>query len=610
MEHVFEEAVRSIRQLTGYDRVMLYQFDDDGHGSVEAEDKQAELHSYLGNHFPASDIPEPARQLYRKNNLRYIPRVDYDPVPIVGPPGKRQSSELDLTYSSLRNVPLVHRKYLKNMDVGASISVSLMVDGDLWGLIACHAVNPTPVSHPVRHGCEIIGQAISQHIYRLKQEKKERSLEQVKQFRQGFRSSASDMDDFFDQLKRLKSELLSLLDADAFLCKIDDQFLCLTGDNIKIPENSTKNLIEEQLKEQDSIEIESITGDIRHDWSESSALSGLLAYRIGHSPDSFCAWVRPEYQRIIQWGGDPRTPVDVDEDGQLSPRNSFEEWTQIVEERCRPWTEVDTLTARQLFETFEDSLLEVRANQLREANKTKETLMQEIHHRVKNNFNLAASLVGLQKRQIEDGVTIQQLDEIYNRLQSMSKLHEVLYTEDNIQDVRIKKYAGEILENIRKNHRTSANNLNFETSLEDFVLSTSQALYTGLILSELVSNSLEHGLKQNKDLTVTVEISQTDREVQLLVRDDGPGWDDEFDPFQSDSFGLKIVRTLIEDQMDGMIQVDGQNGASFNVHFPVKEESNRYINFRLVIAPKIHALKFLFWVKTTVFISLVPSTLN
>jgi light-regulated signal transduction histidine kinase (bacteriophytochrome) len=576
-ERLYEEAVSAIRHVTGYDRVMLYRFDRDGHGSVEAEDKRSELHSYLGQQFPASDIPVPARRLYKKNRLRYIPRVNYDPVPLIGPEGERQSDDVDLTYSSLRNVPLVHRKYLQNMKVGASVSVSLIVDGELWGLLACHALEPRALSGPKRNACKLIGQSVSQHIHRFETEKRNHGLRETKEFREKFKQTSTSFSELFDQLKRKKLDILSLLESDAFIIRVNDQSLWMTGESTSIPEEPVENLIQDQLQDQHLVQVESIIDELDSDWTHSPDVSGFLAYRIGQSPDSFCAWVRPEYQHTIQWGGDPRNPVEVDEEGQLSPRSSFEEWTQVVEEQCRRWTETDIMMAEELIHTFEGGLLGVQSHELREANQAKETLMQEIHHRVENNFSLAASLVGLQKRQIDDRQVTQQLNEVYNRLHSMAELHKVLYTGDDVQEVDMKVYATKILKNVRDNFQSDDHQFSYETSLETFNLPTSQAMYCGLILSELVSDSIEHGIQDTSDGVVTVKMSRTDEDIRLLVEDNGPGWKEDFDPFASDSLGLKIVRELVQDQLNGSLEASGSDGATFEIHFPVDQNYSQKI---------------------------------
>ena len=137
-------AATEFRKLTGYDRVMVYRFLDDGAGTVLAEDRRPDLHSFVNHHFPASDIPQQARALYIRNLLRVIPDVNY--VAAVLQPAWQGNAPLDMSDSILRSVSPIHLQYLRNMGVAASASISIVKDGVLWGLIACH--NETPKSEP------------------------------------------------------------------------------------------------------------------------------------------------------------------------------------------------------------------------------------------------------------------------------------------------------------------------------------------------------------------------------------------------------------------------------------------------------------------------------
>ena len=166
---LWSAVVMEAQRITGYDRVMVYKFDRDDHGSVIAEQKQAHQHSFLGLHYPASDIPEQARRLYRMNSIRYIPDIHYkavDLIPVVDEDHKRLT---DMTHCILRSVSPVHCEYLHNMGVAASMSVSIMRGERLWGLIACHNDTPRHLPYELRAACELLGQVISIRIAALEE---------------------------------------------------------------------------------------------------------------------------------------------------------------------------------------------------------------------------------------------------------------------------------------------------------------------------------------------------------------------------------------------------------------------------------------------------------
>jgi light-regulated signal transduction histidine kinase (bacteriophytochrome) len=158
-----ELAAHEVSRITGYDRVMIYRFLADGSGSVIAEVKDDRLRPYLNHRFPASDIPKQARELYRRSTIRVIPDVGYAPAPLV-PARAATEPPLDMSHCILRSVSPVHIRYLENMGVGASMSVSLLPDDDLWGLIACHNTTPQPVPYEAQETCRHVAQILSQHI--------------------------------------------------------------------------------------------------------------------------------------------------------------------------------------------------------------------------------------------------------------------------------------------------------------------------------------------------------------------------------------------------------------------------------------------------------------
>ncbi|MGF1489617.1 MAG: GAF domain-containing protein [Prochloraceae cyanobacterium] len=156
--------VREVRKITGFDRVMLYKFDEDNHGVVIAEEKASDMEAYLGLHYPASDIPKPARKLFASNYIRIIPDARAMPAELIPAENPITNSRLDLTNSTLRSASGCHLEYLQNMEVGASLTISLLKDGQLWGLIACHHRSPKYVSYELRKACELLGKVIFSEI--------------------------------------------------------------------------------------------------------------------------------------------------------------------------------------------------------------------------------------------------------------------------------------------------------------------------------------------------------------------------------------------------------------------------------------------------------------
>ena len=163
---LFNEATTGLKALTGFDRVMIYRFAEGHEGEVVAETKADDIDSFLGLWYPASDIPEQARRLYLLNPIRNVVDVDYTPVPVVPVINPDSNRPADMTFTGLRSVSPIHCEYLKNMGVTASMSVSIVLDGKLWGLVACHHRSPHMVTYEVRKSCTFVAQVLSSEISR------------------------------------------------------------------------------------------------------------------------------------------------------------------------------------------------------------------------------------------------------------------------------------------------------------------------------------------------------------------------------------------------------------------------------------------------------------
>ncbi len=156
-------AADEFRSLTGFERVMIYRFLDDEAGSVLAESKAPEMSSFLNHHFPATDIPRQARALYVRNPVRVIPEVRYQPRPL-RPALPEGAPPLDMSDSVLRSVSPIHLQYLRNMDVGSSASISIVTDGVLWGLVACHDSQPRLLTHETRIAATALARGLARQL--------------------------------------------------------------------------------------------------------------------------------------------------------------------------------------------------------------------------------------------------------------------------------------------------------------------------------------------------------------------------------------------------------------------------------------------------------------
>lgn len=330
-------AVKEVRRITGFDRVMVYQFDAAGAGRVIAEDTDRET-PYLDLHYPPSDIPKQARQLYTLNWLRLIPDANYQPVPLIPANNPVTNQPLDLSRSVLRSVSAIHREYLQNMDVTASMSVSLIQNGQLWGLIACHHSSVKYVPGNIRTVCEFIGQVMSVELANKEASEDIDYKMQLKSLQTQFIEALSQAEHFLDGMVQLKSQLLNLVNATGAV-------ICSGNHCIRVGEAPSEEEVHALLDWikphfHDSLfETRSLLLNYPAAESFKAIASGVLALEISKVHHNYILWFRPEVIQTVNWGGNPNKPVEVAGDGTLrmSPRKSFDLWQETVRGCALPW---------------------------------------------------------------------------------------------------------------------------------------------------------------------------------------------------------------------------------------------------------------------------------
>lgn len=330
-------VVREIRRITGFDRVMIYQFDPEGAGSVVAEDTGLET-PYLGLHYPPSDIPKQARQLYTLNWLRLIPDATYQPVPLIPEHNPVTNQPLDLSLAVLRSVSPIHLEYLHNMGVTASMSISLTQNRQLWGLISCHDSWPKYVPYNIRTACEFIGQVMSVELANKAASEDSDYKMQLKSLQTQFVDALSQADHFLDGIGQLDTELLSLVNATgAVVCS--GNRLIQIGETPSVEEvQALLDWIKSQLQES-VFATRSLSKHYPAAESFRAIASGVLALEISRVHHNYIVWFRPEVIQTVNWGGNPNKPVEVESDGslRLTPRQSFALWQETLRGCSLPW---------------------------------------------------------------------------------------------------------------------------------------------------------------------------------------------------------------------------------------------------------------------------------
>ena len=335
-----KRVVINVRQLTGFDRVMVYRFLEDNSGVVIAEERRGDLVPYLGLRYPASDIPAQARRLYLVNALRLKADVNALRSPMIPPLNPDTGQPLDMTHCVLRAMSPVHDEYLRNMGVTASMSVSIVKNERLWGLIACHHTSAKTVPYQVRLSCEILARVFSAHIATAEEEETRRGAASL-------RESADRLAERLRAAIHVKSalveegvQLAGAIGAGVAICVGGE--ISLVGD---VPSLEQVEKIQQWLdKSQHEYIFHTDKLSERYPADEGSSIdaTGLLSIRIALGARDFILWFRPPVEKIVEWAGNPAEPVKETEAGRrISPRLSFERWRESVGDRSEPWREYE-----------------------------------------------------------------------------------------------------------------------------------------------------------------------------------------------------------------------------------------------------------------------------
>jgi len=349
---------KEVKQITGFDRVMVYRFDENWHGAVIAEEKLESLTSYLGLHYPASDIPQQARKLYSENWLRLVSNVNYQPAAIVPANNPLTQQPLDLTKSVLRSVSPLHVEYMQNMGVTASMSITLMKNQKLWGLISCHHQSPKYVPYEMRNACEFLGQMASIELGNKEDTEDTEYKIQLKSIHSKLVEYMSVEKNFVEGLINYQPNLLNLVNAQgAAVCFAEKYFTIGHTPNKRDLENLVEwintNLHEEIFYTDSLSQVYPEAEKFR------DVASGLIMLRFSKTQKNCVLWFRPEVVRIVNWGGNPYKPVEVTTNGslRLSPRKSFELWKEKVQLKSLSWKPCEVNAARELRSAIVDVVL-------------------------------------------------------------------------------------------------------------------------------------------------------------------------------------------------------------------------------------------------------------
>jgi light-regulated signal transduction histidine kinase (bacteriophytochrome) len=588
-----------IGQLLDYDRVMIYQFDEDYHGKVIAEKVKEGVKSYYNHHFPASDIPLQAREMLQRTRIRQISDVKTEGInllpyfhPVTGLP-------TDIGDSVLRNPSEIHLEYLKNMGVGASISIAIIVRSKLWGLVCCHHERAKFIDCYTRDTALLLTTYFSSALLAAR-ERHDQALAQ--RYAIAEKALVKQMEENLNITEGLFSNQVTILDLTA-----------ATGAAILLNEKLTclgQTPSEEQIK---GIAAWASEQDLPNTWATrefykhhppafayKELASGVLLLEISKHQKQYILCFKPQILETITWAGNPEKSSHMDVAHKLHPRKSFEKWRQEIKGTSAPWTSLEEQKASSLGRSVRSILLRCQAKKLQETNALMEETLHELKakneqledftriasHNLLSPLNNISGLISLYKRKKDVATARLALDNIEivngNMRQTLQDLHQILALAKSSD---LPKESVDIIELIEKEKQGLSSQLAQAGALVETQMEVERIIYPKIYLQSMVHNLLSNALKYrspNRIPHIKIQTYEQGSRVVIKVSDNGQGIDLEKHGYKlfglyktfhqstdSRGLGLYLVKKQAE-AFKGEIRVDSQvdQGTSFTIILP------------------------------------------
>lgn len=585
---LFNSAVQ-VRKIIGYDRVMIYRFAEDGHGEVIAEAKNEDLSPWLGLHYPASDIPKQARELYKLNLIRLIADVNTQPSKILGLNFKGMA--IDLTHAQLRAVSPMHIQYLKNMGVASSFSISLIYKQELWGLIACHHYSPRFIPFKARSSARLIGQILSSAL-------EFRQDEADYQIQEDFNSRIEKLVKSLNEHEHIDDGLVNdQTDHLLHITQAAGVMIAYEGRRTKLGITPAEAQLDQLVAWISAAQKEGIwhTDHLSQIFPEAlkfkDTASGVLVCMLSRELKELIIWFKPEKLVTIEWAGNPEKSVEIDPAGftHISPRHSFEAWSETVSGKSECWKPEELRSAVRLKEEIlyainqKAGAIRMLNERLRQAYEELDTFSYTISHDLKNPIAVIKNYVQLLRRgEINersagflDRIT-RTADKMHVMIQEILEYSRIGKLELCYQHIPMTRIVKEMVAEFQLIYGTET-----LISIGDTPALQGDSFMIQQVFSNLIGNALKYS-QQASPPQVHISGSVTGDEICYVIHDNGLGIDEQDLPFVFELFkrmnnaqhiegsgvGLAIVKRIV-DKHKGEIWVEsvlGQ-GSKFFVRF-------------------------------------------
>jgi light-regulated signal transduction histidine kinase (bacteriophytochrome)/CheY-like chemotaxis protein len=540
------ETARLVRALLGYDRVMVYRFEPDGSGQVVSEAKSAQLESFLGQYFPAGDIPKQARDLYLRNTIRIISDSNGTRIPIV-PEESDAGGALDMSHAHLRSVSLIHCEYLRNMGVSASMSISIVIDGALWGMVACHHYSPKHLDMAERAAIELFGEFLSIQLDLMRQKKRIASARAARQALDEMLRASSREENVPGLLVSSLPEFARMIPCDGVGLWVDESW-SMTG--LAPDAEAVPDLIK-SLRELGEVGIWSTDrlGKFHPAAAEyCDTASGILAIPLSQRPKDYLLFFRREFEHTLNWAGNPeKTYASGPLGDRLTPRKSFAIWKETVRNQSRPWTDSDRETAEAIRAALVEVVLrhnEVMAEERGRADVRQRMLNEELNHRVKNILAVIKSLVG--QASPPDRTLGEYLAVLRGRIEALAVAHDQVVRGDG---------GGFLLDLLKAELRPYGEQAaSIDLDGPSIWVDTTAFSVLALVFHELATNAAKYGALSRTEgrLSIHWDLDEAGDCVLVWQEQGGPG----VRPPRRSGFGTVLITRSVPHDLGGESEVD------------------------------------------------------
>lgn len=580
LSHLVGNTAKQIKKIIGFDRVMIYRFASDGHGEVIAEAKAEHLPPLLGLHYPASDIPKQARELYKINLTRLIANVHREPAALITLPG---NASLDLTHSQLRAVSPIHIQYLKNMEVESSFSISIICRGELWGLIACHHYTPLFIDFKSRQAAKMIGQIFSSAL-EFRQDQQNQKI--FGKYKLGVDSLTKNLLKSGNLKQALTGYEISLMDA------VDASGAVLVYENQMSRMGATPSeahLLEliKWLKVNAKSHV-FFTDQLSKEFPGAAEFTdvacGMMVSVLSQEENAYVIWFKPEWTHTVNWAGNPDKLVKTIASGfsHISPRNSFEVWSETVTGSSKPWNDEEVKSVTRLREEIlfavnqKATELIVLNEKLRLAYEQLDTFSYTIAHDLKNPLSSVKGYAELVRMDESTPEIHHSMDRIIAGANKMSTMISEILAYSKVGESEFEHVSVEVrplIEEFIKDLAVVYDRSRISFEIGDTPVINGDPLMISQVFTNLLTNAVKYS--QDKQLSkICIEGSVHESEIIYKISDNGMGIDKKhmpkiFELFQraaetqdieGSGVGLAIVKRIVE-RHKGKIRVESEPGA-------------------------------------------------